>query len=155
YARLVEENRRRGGRGPEFELLDTGVFDEDRYFDIVVEYAKVGPEDIVARIEAINRGPEPAPVHILPHLWFRNTWSWGGRPYPTPTIRPTAAAQGSVGLITDDSAVEVPKSIPVRYYLGRRTLLGPGGGALLFTDNETNAPRVFGPAAESRSLFVK
>ncbi len=76
YWRLIEENRSRGPRGPEFELLDTGVFDDDRYFDIFVEYAKAGPEDICIRIEAFNRGPEAATLHLLPHLWFRNTWAW-------------------------------------------------------------------------------
>ena len=80
YSRLLEENRRRGGRGPEFELLDTGIFDDDRYFDIFVEYAKAGPEDICIRIEAFNRGPEDATLHILPHLWFRNTWAWTDPP---------------------------------------------------------------------------
>src|SRR5205807_161510 len=86
YARLVEENRRREGKGFEFELLDTGIFDEDRYFDITIEYAKATPEDLVIRIEAINRGPSAAPLHILPHLWFRNTWSWSVPPGPRPKI---------------------------------------------------------------------
>src|SRR5438876_669113 len=68
---------RRGGSGMEFELLDAGAFDEDRYFDVVVEYAKGGPDDICIRIEAFNRGPSAATLHVLPHLWFRNTWGWG------------------------------------------------------------------------------
>src|SRR6516165_10210442 len=76
YARLLEENRRRGKGDPEFELLDTGVFDDNRYFDVVVEYAKATPEDLLIRISAINRGPEPARLHLLPTIWFRNTWSW-------------------------------------------------------------------------------
>ena len=76
YARLVEENRRRGKNAPEFELIDTGIFDDDRYFDVFVEYAKGSPDDILIRIEAINRGPEAAELHLLPTLWFRNTWSW-------------------------------------------------------------------------------
>ena len=80
YRRLIEENQRRGGRGFEYELLDTGVFDEDRYFDIFVEYAKNTHNDICIRIEAFNRGPDPAPLHIIPHLWFRNTWSWRDPP---------------------------------------------------------------------------
>ena len=76
YAQLVEENRRRGKNDPEFELMDTGVFDEDRYFDVVIEYAKATPEDLLIRISATNRGPEPARLHLLPTIWFRNTWSW-------------------------------------------------------------------------------
>lgn len=77
YADLVAESRRRGRGEPEYELIDTGVFAEDRYFDITVEYAKVDPQDILIRITAANRGPEAAPLHVLPTLWFRNTWSWG------------------------------------------------------------------------------
>src|SRR5712691_8008725 len=76
YARLVEENRSRGRREQEFELLESGAFAEGRYFDVTVEYAKATPEDIVVRITVANRGPEAAPVHVLPTLWFRNTWAW-------------------------------------------------------------------------------
>src|SRR5688572_25811223 len=83
YAQLTEENRRRGKDQPEFELLDTGVFDDDRYWDVFVEYAKGSPEDVLVRITLHNRGPESASLHVLPHVWFRNTWSWkpgGTRP---------------------------------------------------------------------------
>src|SRR5204863_4888198 len=76
YGRLVEENRRRGKDQQEFELLDTGIFDDDRYFDVFVEYAKAGPEDILMLVTVHNRGPEQATIHVLPQLWFRNTWSW-------------------------------------------------------------------------------
>src|SRR6266496_4461496 len=76
YARLIEENQRRSKAEPEFELMDTGVFDDDRYFDVMVEYAKASPDDMLIRITATNRGPEPARLHLLPTLWFRNTWSW-------------------------------------------------------------------------------
>src|SRR6185369_13223606 len=79
YARLVEENRRRGKLDPEYELTDTGAFDEERYFDVVAEYAKASPDDVLIRITAANRGPERATLHLLPQLWFRNTWSWGSR----------------------------------------------------------------------------
>ena len=79
YAQLVEENGRRDRRSLEYELIDTGVFEEDRYFDVFVEYAKGGVEDILVKISAINRGPETAHLHLLPTLWFRNTWSWNGR----------------------------------------------------------------------------
>jgi hypothetical protein len=159
YARLVDENRRRNGSGPEFELLDTGIFDDDRYFDIVIEYAKADPEDLCVRIEAFNRGPAPAPLHVLPHLWFRNTWSWGPTPGPEPAIRPgptpLAGGPGFVSLVTDDSAVETLSNIPVHYRLGPRTLYGPPGGRALFTNNETNMPRVYSPGHVSRSPFVK
>src|ERR1700758_3838939 len=76
YQRLVEENRRRGRSEPEFELSDTGVFNENRYFDVLAEYAKNSPDDILIRITVTNRGPEPATLHLLPTLWFRNTWVW-------------------------------------------------------------------------------
>lgn len=74
---LVEENRRRGRDEPEFELMETGIFDEDRYFDVFVEYAKAACDDLLIRIEIVNRGPEPAELTVLPTIWFRNTWSWG------------------------------------------------------------------------------
>src|SRR5438309_5569765 len=77
YARLVEENHRRSKSDPEFELMDTGVFDDDRYFDVFVEYAKAHDDDILIKVSAVNRGPEPAQLHILPTIWFRNRWAWG------------------------------------------------------------------------------
>src|SRR6516164_8497327 len=83
YAKLVENNRRRGRLDLEYELLDTGVFDKDRYFDVFVEYAKESPEDILVRISIYNRGPDPAPLHVIPTLWFRNEWSW-----TSGTVRP-------------------------------------------------------------------
>src|SRR5262245_3337815 len=103
YARLVEENRRRAGQGPEFELLDTGIFGGDRYFDIVIEYAKATPEDLCVRIEAFNRGPGPAPLHLLPHLWYRNTWAWGPESASGPpwAIRPGPATPDFLTLVAD------------------------------------------------------
>src|ERR1700693_814858 len=77
YARLVEENRRRDRRQPEYELMDTGVFNEGRYFDVLVEYAKAGVDDILIKVSVTNRGPQVANLHLLPTAWFRNTWSWG------------------------------------------------------------------------------
>ncbi|HWE36314.1 MAG TPA: glucosidase [Isosphaeraceae bacterium] len=155
YAQLVEENRRRDGQGFEYELLDTGVFDEDRYFDIFVEYAKLDEEDFAIRIEAFNRGPEAAPLHVLPHLWFRNTWSWDGRHRERPTIRPTPERPDAIGVVTDDSACETIAHIPIEHYLRARLLYGPPGGVPLFTDNETNAQRVFGPGDQGHSKYVK
>ncbi len=145
YCRLVEENRRRHGNGPEFELLDTGVFDGDRYFDIFIEYAKATPEDLCIRIEACNRGPEAAPLHVLPHLWFRNTWRWGQAPRREPSIRPGPIGAGHVSVETDDSHLETLNTIPVTYRLGPRTLYGQPCRELLFTDNETDHERVYGP----------
>src|SRR5712675_1559139 len=95
YKSLVEENRRRGRSEPEFELFDTGVFKENRYFDVFTEYAKGSDEDIFIRITAWNRGPEAATLHLLPTLWFRNTWSWG-RDARRPGARLLAGATGSV-----------------------------------------------------------
>ena len=100
YERLVRENRERGKSDPEFELADTGVFDDQRYFDVFAEYAKADPDDILIRITVANRGPEAATVHLLPTLWFRNTWSWGreGEGYwPKPGIRPS----GSAGMVAE------------------------------------------------------
>src|SRR5207253_271157 len=114
YRRLIEANRTRNGTGPEHELLDTGLFDEDRYFDVFVEYAKASPDDVCIRIEAFNRGPDPAPIHILPHLWFRNTWSWGDPRGPEPTIR---AQHGH--LVADDSTAQPPPNLPFAYRLGK------------------------------------
>ncbi len=164
YAWLIEENKRRNGQGYEFELLDTGAFDHDRYFDIVIEYAKLDEEDLIVRIEAFNRGPDPAPLHVLPHLWFRNIWAWDleawrpeEREHPTrePLITPGPSGAGFVSLLADDTHLEVPMAIPPKAKLGKRTLYAPAGGLLLFTDNETNGPRVFGPESPCRKPHVK
>src|SRR5262249_49140783 len=131
----------------------------DRYFDIFIEYAKVDPEDIIIKIEAFNRGPDPAPLHILPHLWFRNIWAWDLEAWQDkahePIIRPGPSGQGFVSLVTDDTTRSAPLAIPPKARLGKRTLYGPAGGTMLFTDNETNGPRVFGPGSPSRKPYVK
>ena len=155
YARLVNENRSRGGRGMEFELLDTGVFDHDRYFDIYIEYAKAGPEDICIRIEAFNRGPDAAELHVIPHLWFRNTWGWGPERGREPRISPERGTRGFVTLLADDASADPLPNLPFEYRLGERRLYGPAGGELDFTNNETNGPAVWGPAASSASPYVK
>jgi len=155
YGWLIGENKRRAGQGFEFELLDTGIFNENRYFDIFVEYAKDSPEDICIRIEAFNRGSEPASLHLIPHLWFRNTWSWGPVPLKEPEIRPGPVGTGFISLVADDSQAAMLGNIMANYQLGRRTLYAQSGGMLLFTDNETNAPRVFGSGALSRKPHVK
>jgi hypothetical protein len=136
YARLVEENRRRSKADPEFELADTGVFDGNRYFDVFAEYAKASPDDILIRITVANRGPEDAPIHVLPTLWFRNTWSWGrsGEGYwPRPRIAP-----GGDGALVAEHA-----TLP-RLRLALRDPEAPASAEWLFTDNETNTERLFG-----------
>jgi hypothetical protein len=156
YTALIHENgRRRGQNLPEFELIDTGVFDEDRYFDVVVEFAKTDPEDICIRIEVFNRGPEPAPIHVLPHLWFRNTWSWGERALPEPEIRPGVSSADYISLAATDEMAQSPTNISFNYSLGQRILYADPDGELLFTNNETNGERVLGNAAASRSAYVK
>jgi hypothetical protein len=140
YADLVETNRQRNRYELEYELIDTGVFDEDRYFDVFVEYAKAAPEDILIQITVDNRGPEEAQLHILPHFWFRNTWSWSeGSPQPL-----LKQVQGPKG------AQLVAASHP---NLGERFLACEGDPFLLFTENETNNERLF--ATPNRTPYVK
>jgi hypothetical protein len=155
YVRLIQENRRRSPHEPEFELIDTGLFDDDRYFDVFVDYAKAGPEDIYIRIEVCNRGPAPAPIHVLPHLWFRNTWAWGPQPSPEPVIRLGPGKADHLLLLADDSPAEPLRNILTEYHLGRRYLYAEAGGQPLFTNNETHAERVFGSAHRSRHPYVK
>ncbi len=144
YARLVEENRRRGRGDREFEILDTGIFDENRYFDVFAEYAKASPDDILIRITVVNRGPEAAGLHLLPTLWLRNTWSWGrtGEGYwPKSWI-----ARAGNGLMAEHVTLG-------RFGLEAETLAGKKSPDFLFTENETNFSRLFG--AENGSRYVK
>jgi len=136
YDNLVQTNGRRSRQELEYELLDTGVFDDDRYFDVFVEYAKASPEDILIEITVENRGPEAATLHVLPTLWFRNTWSWG-----RDTLRPVLR-QAACGAIAASHAE-----------LGDRFLSCEGASELLFTENETNTERLFG--APNRTPYVK
>src|SRR5579871_466800 len=153
YTQLLRENE--GRKGPEFELLDTGIFKEDRYFDVIVEYAKAGPEDICIRIEAFNRGPELAELHLLPHLWFRNCWAWTDPPGSEPSISSISGESDDIVLLADNSGVPPVANLQFSYELGNYYLHAPGGGEVLFTDNETNAPRVYGSWAVSRKPHVK
>ncbi len=145
YAMLLEETGRRGLDDPEYELADTGVFEGDRYFDVLAEYAKASPDDILIRITVTNRAPQAALLHLLPTLWFRNTWSWGrsGEEYPP---RPVITASGEQSLLADHSTLG-----RFRLAVGR----DPAGQPpeLLFTDNETNTARLFGTA--NASPYVK
>ena len=150
YADLVEENRRRGRAAPEYELLDTGIFAEDRYFDIVVEYAKAAAADIVIRVSATNHGPDPASIHLLPTLWFRNTWSWGIDDY-----RPEVRAEDIPTPRHRTAAKPVDRRLvrAAHQELGEYWLACAGAPELLFTENESNTQRLWGVA--NRTAFVK
>ncbi len=127
YARLVEENRRRGKGEAEFELIDTGIFDDDRYFDVFIEYAKAAPEDLLVKITVHNRGPEEARISLLPQLWFRNTWAWGHNGHK-PTL------------------LEIAKGVieAKQGELGTLRLYCENASEFLFCENETNARRLYG-----------
>jgi hypothetical protein len=141
YAWLVEENQRRGRRDPEFELVDTGIFAEDRYFDVLAEYAKAAPNDLLIRLTVTNRGPDPAPLHLLPTLWCRNTWAWDHG-----TARPRLG-RGSSPSGASCVLVEHPDlGGPYRLY-------ADGVHEWLFTENETNRRRLHG--VENPTPFVK
>src|SRR3954466_14250353 len=126
YRELVETNRSRSREELEYELLDTGIFDDDRYFDVFVEYAKEDPEDILIQVTVHNRGPEAARLHVLPTLWFRNTWSWGN---------------GDARPFLGESGGAIHAFHPE---LGDYTLACDGGPELLFTENESNAAHLWG-----------
>jgi hypothetical protein len=146
YADLLETNRRHSKNDVEYELLDTGVFKDDRYFDVFVEYAKDGPEDILVRITAVNRGPEAAELHLLPTVWFRNNWSsWiaeSNRASKKPNL-------GQIKAVAGTSAVAVTHPL-----LGELILSCEGEVPLLFTENETNHERLF-PGQKNESPYVK
>ena len=144
YDDLKETNSRRGREEMEYELLDTGVFDDDRYFDVFVEYAKAGADDILVRITAVNRGPDPAELHLLPTLWFRNNWSsWLAEPAEKPGL---TQVEGPAGVST--VAATHPE-------LGTYNLYCAGEvSSLLFTENETNNDRLF-PGTPNDSPYVK
>jgi len=143
YADLVETNRRRTRDEMEYELLDTGVFDGDRYFDVFVEYAKGGAEDILVQITAFNRAPEAAELHLLPTLWFRNDWAaWIARPSEKPNLEQIKGPAGTSAVIAAHPLV------------GEYTLYCEGDVPLLFTDNETNNERLF-PEYPNASPYVK
>ncbi|HTL57741.1 MAG TPA: hypothetical protein VL361_18790 [Candidatus Limnocylindrales bacterium] len=138
YDELLKTNRERNRQEFEYELLDTGVFDQNRYFDVFVEYAKESPEDVLVQITIHNRGPDAAQIHVLPTLWFRNRWSWG-KNNPRPSLQMVAGKSGVVRATEER--------------LGERYFYCDGKHALLFTENETNAKRLF--KAENRTPFVK
>jgi hypothetical protein len=145
YAELVETNRGSGKQAPEFELFDTGIFRENRYFDVFIEYAKAEADDLLIRITAFNRGPEAADLHILPTLWFRNTWSWGWEhdEMPRPALRQ----------IADGKNERIQWVEASHATLGRYLLACDESESLIFTENETNCERLYG--SSSATSFVK
>jgi hypothetical protein len=134
YADLVAENRRRSAADPEYELIDTGIFDDSRFWIVTVDYAKADPHDLCLVVRVENAGPEAATLHVLPTLWFRNTWAWG------------LPGQEQVPVIRPDG----PRLVAEHQRLGRLTLAGDRGPTPLFCDNETNAQRLFGVPSRSR-----
>jgi Glycosyl hydrolase family 63 C-terminal domain len=144
YRQLLGENRRRTKLEAEYELVDTGIFDQGRYFDVVVEYAKLDAEDLLVRISVTNRGPEAAPIHVLPTLWFRNTWSWG-RDDRRPSI--------TLGTSRSQQAGRVSTFLAKDRELGQCILYCQSADELLFTENETNSQRLYG--MRSPTPYVK
>jgi hypothetical protein len=132
YDQLVEGNRRRGKDQPEFELLDTGSFDDDRYFDVFVEFAKAAPDDVLMQVTVHNRGPEDATIHVLPQAWFRNTWSWTGDE-PTCALQVARSAENRSGAAL----------AATHHELGEYLLYASGDPEPLFCNNETNVARLF------------
>jgi hypothetical protein len=145
YLDLITTNAQRGRHEPEYELLDTGIFDEQRYFDVFVEYAKGDADDILIAITACNRGPETARLRVLPTLWFRNSWADDARA-PRPALRAVAAEHGTAVEATHPEFAS--RGMPTAYYL-----YGEAGAPLLFTENETNSARLFG--TPNRTRWVK
>ena len=136
YTDLAATNRARSRGEFEYELLDTGVFDDDRYFDVFVEYAKASPEDVLVQVTVHNRGPQEASLHLLPTLWFRHTWSWAGAS-PPPRLQQVPGTPGMAVIAAEHEA------------LGRRFLYCDQEAPLLFTENETNNERIFGSPNDS------
>jgi len=151
YDDLLKENARRTRQDKEYQIIDTGCFDDDKYWDIIIETAKEddNPDEILCRVTAWNRGPDVAPIHIIPHVWFRNTWAWGRE---KPEMKP------SIGAFSENMAKSHHHSLGERY-----VLLSPSPGTgesgedvmpeMMFTDNDTNFERLYGGNNESK--YVK
>jgi hypothetical protein len=147
YADLIAVNGRRSRMEPEYELLDTGVFQDDRFFDVEVEYAKAAPDDILVRLTATNRGPEAAELHLLPTLWFRNTWSWS---------KEGASSRGLLRRVEDEAGAGGRAVRAEHPALGAFRLAAEGTPALLFTENETNVALLYGavnPSPYAKDAF--
>ncbi len=155
YEQLLNGCRSRSKQEGEYELLDTGVLDENRYFDVYVEYAKASPEDTCIRIEVFNRGPEPASIDLVPQLWFRKTWGWDGAQSPQPILRQINDGSGLICIEADEMDSQALHNLMTPYTLGKRYLYAAYGGIAMFTDNETNFDRLNGTSGQNKSPFVK
>lgn len=148
YQKLYEENKKRSQEDLEYELIDTGVFDEDRYFDIFIEYAKATPEDICIKIDIHNRGDKAVPIDLLGELRFRNQWSWEDPPIEQPSITEEEGV-----LVADDSKIPSPRRLLFDYHLGKRYLYSSQKGENLFTNNDTNKEKLWNE--KNPSPYVK
>lgn len=159
YQQLIDQNRSLNGRGYEFELIDTGAFVDNRYFDVEIEYAKAAFDDVGILVSVTNRGHSSAPLVVIPQIWFRNTWAWDGVAHPEPEITLAQHASTSLSLKCSDRGIKLLRNLPFEYQLGDWFLsTSPGAVAkspeALFTFNETNVPRVYGHG-QSRKPQVK
>ena len=147
YQPLKEENKKRSSHQTEYELVDTGIFEGNRYFDLSMEYAKESPEDLCIKIEAFNRSQDPQDLHILPQIWFRNQWSWTDPKQKEPTITLGKETEQCLCLVADDSSMDSLPNLLFHYKLGKRYFYGPKGATPLFTKNETR------PSEESEGFY--
>nr|NGX51661.1 hypothetical protein [Chlamydiota bacterium] len=153
YEDLAMENSRRGSEEAEYELIDTGIFDEDRYFDIFIEYAKSARDDICVKIEICNRSAKEESIHVIPQAIFRNTWGWGEKPLPEPLMKRGHGPVNAHCIELDDSNAECPPRLNFDYHLGKRYFYTDERAEILFTNNETNRKQIYGE--KNKSPYVK
>jgi len=155
YEELIEENKKRSSLDREFEIYDTGAFKDGKYFDIFIEYAKADVEDICVKIEVWNRGSNPATLHLLPQICFRNRWSWGDVPMNPPNIQIEEQEKDFIGLFADATNCPQPLRNTFPYEIPSMYLYGMRPSEVLFTHNETHNERIWGPQVPSRTHLVK
>ncbi|MDR3623564.1 MAG: hypothetical protein P4L16_00280 [Chlamydiales bacterium] len=153
YDKLVQENKKRGLNDREYELVDTKIFDNNKYFDCFIEYAKQDPEDLCIRIEIVNAGKDAATIHVVPQLWFRNTWTWSQGTCQAPKISEISNHQDYITLFADASLVQTPKDLSFEYALPSFYLFADPSAKTLFTENETNNQRLWN--APNQRPYVK
>ncbi len=155
YETLISENKKRSALDREFELYDTGIFNDGKYFDIFIEYAKADVEDICVKVEVWNRGKDAASLHIIPQLWFRNRWSWQDTPLESPTIQIDKEEKGITSLFADTKHCVEPLRTSYPYTISPMYLYGNTPQEVLFTHNETHNERIWGANVKSASPYVK